>query len=114
MHADSTVTCPNLRSSPEGNEHAFWCLDVLHRLFDDLCRARHSTRGAWLRIRVGGGAFAHPHLATFSMGWRWRAAEAVLRRDGSIRDPDGGGGGDEDAEGRHWRLPGKPARHDAD
>ncbi len=45
---------------------------------------------------------------------RRRAAETLLRRDGPVRDADRGGDGDDDAEGRHRRLPDRAARSDPD
>ena len=98
----------------KGTDDAFRRVDVLHRLFDDGRRTGPGAGGARLRIRLGGGALAHPDLAALAVGRRRRSAEAVLRRDGSVRDPDRRGGGDQDAEARHRRLPGEPARHDPD
>ena len=63
--------------------------------------------GARLRHRLGAGALAHPAVAQDAVPGRRRSAEAVLRRDGPVRDADRGGGGDQDAEGRHRRLPGR-------
>ena len=77
-------------------------------------RARPGAGGARLRIGLGAGAFAHPDLAPLALSRRRRSAEAVLRRDGPVRDADRGGGGDQDVEDRHRRLPGEPARHDPD
>ena len=63
---------------------------------------------------LGAGAFAYSRVARFAVSGRRRSAEAVLRRDGSVRHADRGRGGDEDAEGRHRRLPGAAARSDPD
>ena len=107
--------CVHLRFQiTEGIHHAFRRVDVLHRLLDDFRRIGPGARGTRLRIRLGSRALAYPDLAALAMGRRWRTAEAVRRRDGSIRDPHRGGDGDEDAETRHRRLPGEPARHDPD
>ena len=65
-------------------------------------------------IALGAGAFAYPAVAQDAVRAGRRSAEALLRRDGSVRDADRRGDGDEDAEGRHRRLPDRAARPDPD
>ena len=76
--------------------------------------ARGRAGGARLRHRLGARAFAHPAVAQVGLHPGRRAAQALLRRHGPVRDADRRGGGDQDVEGRHRRLPGRPARSDPD
>ena len=73
-----------------------------------------ALEAARLRVAVGAGAFAYSCVAHFAFSVGRRAAQAGLRRDGSLRHADRGGGCDEDAEGRHRGLPGAAARSDPD
>ena len=77
-------------------------------------RSGPGARGARFRIAVEPGALAHPAVAQDAVPGRRRIAENVLRRDGPVRDVDRRGGRDQEAEARHRRLPGDPARHDPD
>ena len=97
-----------------GGNHAYRRGDVLHRLLHDAGGTRHGAGGTRLRIGVGARALAHPADAQVGMAGRRRAAQEVLRRHGSVRDPDGRGRRHQKAEGRHRRLPGQPARSHPD
>src|SRR6202011_1528205 len=67
--------------------HGFRRGDLLHRLLDGTGRARPGAGGARLRVALGARALAYPALARLRVpGWR-RAAQEVLRRDGSLRYP---------------------------
>src|SRR5947207_4582524 len=88
--------------------------DVLHRLLDGPDRAWPGAGRARLRVAVGAGALAHPAVAQIALSVRRRIAEAVLRRDGPVCDAKRRGGGHEEAQTRHWRLPRHSARHDPD
>ena len=55
-------------------------------------RARPGAGGARLRVALGAGALAHPALAQVALSSRRRSAEAVLRRDGPVRDAERRGG----------------------
>ena len=88
--------------------------DVLHRLFDEPGRSGAGARGARLRVGLGAGALAYPAIAQDAVPRRRRPAEAVLRRDGPVRQPVIGRRRDEDDQGRDRRLSGDPARHDPD
>src|SRR5690348_4294199 len=96
------------------DDHAFWRIDVFHRLFDGSGRTGPGTGSTRLRVGLGAGAFAYPDVAALALSGRWRPAKGVLRRDGPVRHADRGGNGDEEAEGWHRRMPGQPARHDPD
>ena len=51
----------------------------------ELAQALEAAR---LRIGLGARAFAHPDVAALALPRRRRSAEAVLRRDGPVRDAD--------------------------
>src|SRR4249920_765529 len=85
----------------DGGGHEVRRIDVLHRLLDDAGGACRGAGTAWLRYRLGAGAFAHSVLAQDAVRTRRRSAEALLRRDGSVRHACYGSGGDQDVEDRH-------------
>src|SRR5262249_28325736 len=88
--------------------------DVFYRLCDVGGRFCAGARGARFRIGVGARALAHSGLAQDPLSWRRRIAKALLRRDGSVRQPDRSGGRDDAAKTRYRRLPGATARPDPD
>src|SRR5512144_139898 len=88
--------------------------DLLHRLLDGTGRARPGAGGARGRVPLGSRALAHPALARLRLPGGRRAAQEVLRRDGSVRDPGRRRGGHHAAVGGDRDLPGGPARPDPD
>src|SRR5579862_9157835 len=78
--------------------HEIRSFDVLHRLLDVAGGARHRAGAARFRHNVGTGALAHSAVTQVAFRARRRSAEALLRRDGSVRHAEHCGGRDEDAE----------------
>src|SRR5204863_453607 len=77
----------------EGVSDGFRRLDVYDGLRDLGAGAGPGAGGARLRIAVGAGALSYPAQPQDAVpGWR-RFAEAVLRRDGPVRDAERRGGG---------------------